>query len=411
MHTIMELNIPSEIWDLIVSHFDAVDQASASRVRQYETFGDARKQLGILRLVNKTFSSGASPRLFRHIIATVSESQGSPLERVVHLSNSPYGAHVRQIDVGFACFGDHCPEISPLYAEDLAEVLSSCLVKFPNIRALRFQDPPPSFSREKAEKFVNTVISTLHYVQLPHLRELNIGFPVTYDFNQFFPGETGPLQIPIENVLQNLSHLGVYVSEFTSQRGQRYWKTPIPAAYSALPNETHAHFLFRLVELATNLKSLSIASTDILNLDDLNFSPSLRLRSLTLKSVSISSHTLLALIEQSNESITHIELQLVKLRSGEWQHILSQMRQLPNLVDLFIESSGYSLEGSSSHLSPGLLPPPDDPMDIETGNYEDIHALEALQHQVNMNRTAVGFAPVGVIEYRHLHKRYWIAES
>jgi hypothetical protein len=375
--------------------------------RRYVVRGHgSRRRLAALRLVSKAFCSGASPRLFRHIIATVSCSQKvSPLVRLFELSNSPYAVYVRQVDLGFQHFEHSAHESHPLYAEDLAGLLPCCLVKLPNLNALEFHGPPSSLPQDKRRVFINTVVAALHYVPLLNLTELEVTFPITHDFGQLFCSNTNSLRIPIERVLRGLRHLGLYVSEYTNLRGQRYGSTPVSPENAALPNEIYATHLFRLVELSVNLNSLAIGSTDLLSLDNIQFGRSLRLKSLYLSGVALSSHTLLSLVEQSNESIRSVQLWLVKLNSGTWQHILSQMSKLPHLLDFVIDSSGYSLTGTSSNLATHLLPPPDDPEDIETLNFLDVYALGDLQRQVNVNRTAAGLSSISKYDYRHIHRQ------
>lgn len=367
---------------------------------------ETRRRLAALRLVSKGFCYSASARLFRHIIieADSSSQKPSPLARLLELSNSPYAVYVRQVDLRFE--GTFSTDKShSLYVEDLAGLLSCCLARFPNLSALEFHGPPSSLPPQEKGVFINTVVAAIRYVPLLNLTELEVNFPITHDFRQLFSSKASTLRIPIEHVLRRLRHLGLHVSEYTSHRGQRYWRrTPVLPENAAFPNEIYAVHLFRLVERAVNLESLSISSMDLLNLDNIQFDRSLRLKSLNLSRVSISSHTILSLVEQCKESIRSIQLWTVELNSGTWQHVLLQMSKLPHLIYFAIESSGYSSTGTSSNLALELLPPPDDPDDIETSNFLDTFALGNLQRQVNANRSAAGFSQFSEYEYRHIQK-------
>lgn len=307
---------------------------------------------------------------------------------------------MRQIDFGFNEYASSTT--NSLYVEDLAGLLSSYLVRFANLNALEFHKPPPALPQEETRLYIHSIIAAFRYVPLPNLEELVIHFPITHNFRQFFPLKTSALQIPIINILQQLRHLELYVCAYTNRHHQRYWATPILPENAALPNETHASYLFRMIEPAINVRSLSIRSLDILNLDPVKFSPSLRLWSLSLSSVSISAHKLLSLVDQSRESVRYIDLQLVKLNSGTWHHVLLEMSKLPRLIDFAIDSSGYSLTGLSSHLVPGLLPEPDDPSNIETYETLDIPALGNLQRAVNANRVTAGLQPFSEYEYKYI---------
>jgi hypothetical protein len=159
-----------------------------------------------------------------------------------------------------------------------------------------------------------------------------------------------------------------------------------------------------MVELAPNLESLALRSVDILDIDSLVFPSSLCLRSLYLEGVSVSCHVLLSLVKQLPENIRFINFRLVKLKSGTWQRVLLEMRQLPHLLDINIDHSGYSLTGPSSDLALRVLPNPECPQNIETMNGLDEHALGDLQRHVNANRTAAGFRPFPESDYRHINK-------
>lgn len=320
------------------------------------------------------------------------------------LSKSPYAAYVCQIDFGFNVGWRHPTDSPiPLYIEDFFGCLSSCLVKFSNLNALEFHEPPSCLSQDERRVYMNAVVSTLRYVPLSHLTELEVQFPITHDFGRFFPNQTSSVQIPIKDIMQRLRHLGLYVRAYTDQLDQRYWQKPVLPEYAALPNSTYASRLFRMVEIAPNLKSLAIHSLNILDIDFLAFPSSLCLRCLSLSGVSVSCHILLSLIKQSVKNIRYINFSLVKLKSGTWQHVLLQMCQLPRLLDINIDYSGYSLTGSSSHLALRLLPDPECPQDIETVGLLDVPALGNLQRQVNANRIAVGLRPFPESDYRYIN--------
>lgn len=371
-----------------------------------ETSHDGREILASLRLVSWSFSRSASPPFFRHFQATIKgQYPGSrPLERLLSLSNSPYAVYVRRLDVGLDwCTGSNHEALSTC-VEDFAATLPACLARFANLNALKFHGSLSCCSRVTAGLFRDTVITALRYVPLSNLTDLDVTFPIAYDFGLFLGSKATVVRIPIENVLRRLRHLGLFLSEYTSPHGQRYWPAAVSAENAAHPNNTHAVRLCSLAELAENLDSLAIGSTDILNIDNMNLHNSLRLKSLHLQGVSISSQVLISLIEQCKDTITSIELRRVELSSDTWQQVLLQVSRLPNLLDFVIDSSGYSREGASSHLRPGLLPPPDNPEDIETHNFLDIYALGNVQRRVNANRLIAGLPRLPDFEYRHTQR-------
>lgn len=61
---------------------------------------------------------------------------------------------------------------------------------------------------------------------------------------------------------------------------------------------------------------------------------------------------------------------MVRLNSETWEHVLSQMYNLPHLVYFSIDYSGYSATGSSAHFKG-----PEDGTNIETSNMLDLVAM------------------------------------
>lgn len=319
------------------------------------------------------------------------------------ISQSPYALHVCQLDFGFDKFSSTTKTADLSYIEDLSGCLSSLLVRFPNLAALEFNEPPSSVPQVQRKLYMDTVASVLRYVPLPNLTELEIKFPITHDFGRFFPTNPSFLQIPTRDIVQRLRHLGLYVCAYTDQHDQRHWLTPILPEYAALPNDNFASRLFRIAEIAPNLESLAIHSVNILDIDFLAFPYSLCLRSLCLGGVSISSDILLLLFDQSAKRIKYIDFWLVKLKSGTWQQVLLHMCKLPLLLDINIDFGGYSTTGSSSHLASRIAPDPHYRPNIETENSLDFSALGVLQRQVNSNRIAAGFQPFPDTDYRHIN--------
>ncbi|KAJ5660184.1 hypothetical protein N7507_006635 [Penicillium longicatenatum] len=338
---------------------------------------ESRAKLATLRLVNKSFCYSASVRLFRHLDATFGLNTNIPPLMCLHqISQSPNAMHVRQIDLGYL------PEIRTSTAE---------MKVFSNLRAISFGGPPASLPEEHRKIHMNTVITALLYAPLSSLVELQLFFPIANDFGKLFPAETSSLRTPIESILRRLRYLGLYVRDYTGTQDQRYDKQSVLPEHAALPNNAHSAHLFKIVKLATDLESLAIASSDYLTFDDPELLSQNRLRCLKLKSLSISSDGLLALVFQSRETMRYISLFQVQLSSGTWQHVLSELYHLPHLLQFSIKSCGYSFTGTSSHLA-SEIPPIDFPEAIETHNSLDKSALKTLRYQVNLNKIAAGFS-------------------
>lgn len=127
--------------------------------------------------------------------------------------------------------------------------------------------------------------------------------------------------------MRRLRHLGLAVAENTPE------------------NATHAHRILKLAELG------------ILNLDNMALAHLLRQRSFDFARDSISSHVLLSLIEQCRQSLRHLGFWQVELNSGTWEGSLSRIKELTNLLSFSLTWSGYTEDGTNSHLRPNLPRP------------------------------------------------------
>lgn len=355
---------------------------------------DARSQLMSLRLVSRNFCAAASPHLFKRIVAPINSSvpDSIPLQRFAEISRSKYAAHVRSLETGYDRWGASLCRILGPDIQDFAGLLSPCLAQLSDLRVLKFRASGKSLTRDHERAAIKAIVTALRFVILPHLEGLELFFPIAHDFRYFFPSHFSPLHIPMEDLLHGLKYLVLHVTAYTKELGQRYWRTPVPAAYAALPNDLHAAHLFRLVELALNLEALQISSTDVIPFHTIHFNPALRLTSLCLARVLITFDHFSALTDQCRDHLKHIELSLVQLHSGTWHMVLTQLRQLPHLIDFSIKSCGYPATGPNAHLV-GILPPPDDPEPLETMSSADYEGLGELRNSVNANRVALGLEP------------------
>jgi hypothetical protein len=89
------------------------------------------------------------------------------------ISKSPYTVHVCTIEFGFdhlaTSAGDNT---NALYVEDLKRLLSSCLAKFLNLKALEFAQAPSCLVLKQKKLYFDTVASALPKVPLRTLTEL-----------------------------------------------------------------------------------------------------------------------------------------------------------------------------------------------------------------------------------------------
>ncbi|KAJ5657673.1 uncharacterized protein N7484_001322, partial [Penicillium longicatenatum] len=192
----------------------------------------------------------------------------------------------------------------PICSIYLAGLLSSCLRQLPNLKALNFSGPPlTSLLHDEMKASIDPILMVLCYVPLPNLTELEIMLPMTNNFAPLFAEKISTLRIPIEQTLSRLHHLGLHVYAQTNQ-------------------QSYASHLLRIVELSTNLTSLSLSSPNFLSIDSLRLSPRVRLRYLFLQNVNISSQNMVDIIEQSIGSLTYIELRHLQIEPGSPREIL-----------------------------------------------------------------------------------------
>lgn len=339
------------------------------------------------------------------------------------VSNSPLAPYVRRLDIGFSSdearsnsnSSSSSSESCDIYVKTLARLLPIYLARLPRLGCLAVHGLPSSISHDMKKLYSQTVTSVLHDISLPQLTELGIAFPLAYDFREFLGGpnpspgtnvDEGSPAIPVRQVMGRLRHLQLLIGEHISDsEQQRYWSHPVSLESVAIPNRLDPAHLCQLAELAVNLDTLIITSTDMLNFDDnLNVGNFLHLKSLCLSGIAISSRILSSLIIQCQNSMKRVEFQRVELTSGTWQAVLMPMRTTPQLLVFVIVSCGYSATGKSSCYRSGLLPPPDVRDDIDTFNLLDRCALGSVQRHVNKNRLAAGFAQIPDYEYRHLRQ-------
>ncbi|KAJ6142170.1 hypothetical protein N7497_011269, partial [Penicillium chrysogenum] len=251
-----------------------------------------------------------------------------------HYSHSPFIVRHHPVTIFRKASEPVQKPICPIY---LAALLSSCLRQFYNLKALDFRGPPLALlPHDKIKASIDSILMSLCYVPLPNLTELEIQLPMTNDFAPLFAENISTLRIPIEQTLSRLQYLGLHVYAQTNQ-------------------QSCAAHLLRIVELSTNLTSLSLSSTNYLSIDRLELGSQVCLRFLSLHKLRISSRSLVNIIEQCSESMHYIELKHLKIESGSWTEILSAMDNLPYLYDFDISVGETPIGSERLHSAPTLF--------------------------------------------------------
>lgn len=271
------------------------------------------ERLSTLRLVNKAFCQGASIRLFRSIDVTVDRhvwQTGWPLARLLKLCSSPHASLVRWLQIGCQSRGEE-EDWQPgnryrVYAEDAARLLPVCLSRLSRLEVLDVSGPdfmaPDVPVVYQMQLFTDAVVSTLRYIQLPCLAELNLRLAVTREYGEFFCEYPTASRIPIGDVMQQLRYLGIAVDNFTDhawklERRSPRWNQPsLSGPRETWPNADFLASPLRLVELATGLESLSFCGADMHNLDSLRLGSEVCLKRLNLRTVAISAETMIRIL-------------------------------------------------------------------------------------------------------------------
>lgn len=250
------------------------------------------------------------------------------------------------------------------------------------------------------------VNNIFRYVPLSRLKELHLALPLTYDFATLLMQEpmnsSTPSRSSIKSTMKQLNYLSVSISDGSGFGGERYFQKPPSPAQREFPNEEYCDQFFKFIQLAEELESLRVSCTHVLNIDALDATNLHKLRSLELTRVKISHTMLLSIMERNHKTLRSIFLWSVELKSGTWTDVLIQLCLHPQLKAFHTDSCGYSRDGESSRWAPRLLPPIDNPTDIETLHLPDTFALGNLQRQVNANRLVKGLLEIGELEYRRI---------
>ena len=343
------------------------------------------QEMATLRLVNKSFSSSASAQLFKHVIATFNTTLGiSSLDSLRAISNSSYGTYVRHLDLGFSIEDVHSTGSHERYVEEIGGLLPTLLTKLPNLSVLEVSGTPWDLPQGHRLMFTESIVSTLHYRPFSNLRELAITFPTTHDFSKLFLSDIDSEQTPIDDVLRNLRRLDLYVAAYKDRQ-----QDPLPLVVlpknAAYLDGSHTVHLLDLIKRACNLKSFALCSMAPLSFHDLKFHGSVRLESLRLEGVGMSSQKLVSLIKHFKDSLVRVQLFQVKIVSGTWQYVLTEASKTTRLLHFDVRES--------------LIEMNNDVRLVNVSNHQDRVSLDEsalgnLQRRVNGNRQTAGFPPV-----------------
>ena len=319
-----------------------------------------RKTLVSLRLVDKDISRSAARGLFRRVVFRLGHSHSSTgLEA---LSSSDYALLVRHIDFKpRPSFGAREEYEYSLIEGDIVERIPPLLSKFVNLNTAniwpcQWDSEPLWFPR---------VLESIAKSQLRRLTRLHIPIDgssyLTHCLNSDHHAK-------VKQLIRQIEHLSLH---------------------SRVNDNPHLQGLDTLLETATNLSSLNIGGfCEVVNLPvgDIDCSQLLRLKSLELNFVSISSYELLGVLERCKGTIRFVKVDSVSLTKGSWLHVLMQIKKNLKLLDFYLFDWEISRNKELKNRGDIWLD-----YGFFRRDYKHIClALGELQRQINANRLAEG---------------------
>ncbi|KAJ4168392.1 hypothetical protein NW754_002264 [Fusarium falciforme] len=361
--------------------------------RRYELKGiDFRKNLSSLRLVNRAFCDLVTPLLFQHVAI----SFDSGIDRLRAISKSPLRRLVRRLDLcvklrpvsGFesywAAIEDETDEYLA-YLKRLAIVIHTALPRFSEVKVLKldFVDIPYDGIdwEENTTDLFESLATAVRRSELDKLDELDLWLPLAFDFGYFLDNEDAD-DCSSKPLFRRLRYLDLRYEQSTEEgEGIEFrWM---------YPNQEYDKYIRKLLPLAPNIRALWLQGSDALMLDRSAFSPSHRLRSLNLESLSMTGDAFCTIVHQSMETLERVVVRGVYLESGRWKKILLEMCKLPLLTHFYIETCGYQAEGESAHFNPSDLGSRPEDSIIETTESDDLDAWRALLKRLRENKLRI----------------------
>jgi hypothetical protein len=272
------------------------------------------------------------------------------------LSSSEYAPLVRQIEFNPRPFLEERP--------DVVDRLPSLLANFLNLNFVDF------WSLEWEEESIETWFpAVLESIAKPQFRRLTrLRFPIRGSGYLAHCLKSGH-HTKVTQLIRQIERLSL-----TSRTEE---------------DDPYLEGLDTLLETATNLFSLKVGGfceAFDLPVGDINCSQPLRLKSLNLERVYISSYELLGLLERCKDTVRSVKIDYVSLNAGSWLHVLTQIKKNLKLFDfLFFDwviSLDKELRLSDTWPDYGFF----------RRDYKLIClAIGDSQRQINANRLAEGF--------------------
>jgi len=392
---------PPEIIQNIVSHLEAFVAARPRTPLGHATNTPPRSRtqyhednpLKTLMLVNKAFAKAAAPAVFKRIAFFPSRNaQETDIQALMRIMNSRLATYVQTL------------VIRPLLSSSVddqwrqraqfAHALPICFQECLNLRAISIDggaflglDRETQYScftpllNSLRRSFMKALHSSLEGASCRKVIALELDFPLLEGLFELFPAAN--MVVPCSKALSQLEKLSVTVHHQPGERARYKITNTLPLQQQNYPNLKYQSQFWSLVNHATNLRSLRIHCTTILDLDKLCLPSLERLEVLDLARVRCRKKNLLLLCNPARASLTSLRLYEIRLADGVWAEVFTHLKQIPTLVEFQVLSLTY--DTPSSHFARILQPL--DPY-LEMPRRDDRDAFQELDKAVDRRRRA-----------------------
>lgn len=352
--------------------------------------------LKTLRLVNKNFAKAATPAVFKCIAFFPSRrSQRADMQTLMDILNRDIASHVRTLVIR--------PQLSNSVDEQwmqctqFALALPICFEKLYNLRTISI-DGSVFLGLDRDSHYVHTsdlltslrraFVKALHntFLSAPSrsVTGFELDFPIMEGLFQAFTAPT--IAPPCTQAFSHLEHLSVTVRHHP-EHARFTATTSLPSQQQHYPALKYQDRFWSLVNLASNLRSLRIHCSTILDLDNLRLENLQRLEVLDVARVRCKKEHLLAICSPSRASLHTLRLYEVRLAEGVWADVFLRLKKIPTLVEFGALALTYDMP--SPHFARILQPL--DPY-LEMPRRDDRDAFQELTKSVLQRRYAAGFS-------------------
>ncbi|KAJ5366445.1 hypothetical protein N7541_000386 [Penicillium brevicompactum] len=387
--------LPNELWDMIVDFL--VDEKPREHVDIFHDNGHEEPQfqqtLSNMRLVCHAWNRAIAPHVFKRLSAIIGRTF-NPLDVVFEASQTQWAPSVREFRLGVVGPWHPVKEYERYITNLVNGGLAVLLTRFPNLRTLQLQSPTViapytpecQITGALLAGLTNSLVHSLRFVPLSNLRCLHLTLPVTAEFARFFKSDS--FAIHFGELMSDLEELHLVINDDSGKDSFRDLYHPRSIVKARYPQQDYCVYFTNFIHYAKNVKILSIDTRAPLDVSNLDASSMTKLKSFRLARVEIRWETLRDIFQACKDTITRLEFEVVRLKSGTWADVFSlETTSLRNLEFFHCARGTYASKGESATFL-GFTFIPGTAADLETLNREDWLKLSHIKWRVSRNRRA-----------------------